>query len=576
MSAKRTDPLIEKQVSEYIVKELIGSGGMGVVYRAVQPLIGKQVAIKVLKTEFAGAQELVQRLLVEARAVNAIQHRGIIDIFGFGQLPDGRPYVVMELLHGKPLDVFIRERKKIPVDEAVMILDEMLAALGAAHRVGIVHRDLKPGNVFLRQTDDGAYAVKLLDFGIAKIVETQADSPLTQQGHILGTPEYMAPEQIRGEQVKPVTDLYSMGVIAFQMISGKLPFTGESTQVLFAHIEDEPPALSSLVPGLPTELEALVQHLLAKDPSQRLQSAEAVRKKLEPFLPRKVHRSKEFPRLDSGSVDAPKEKESPTVEVRQGSESTTELLILPEPLKPGKPWRVIGLGVAALVLVGGGLGVMMTRRGTAAPEVAATPQPGVTAPTPVREAPPPAPPAGEARQAAASEQPPQVAAAPPGQEAAPPSQDSAKEEMAPSSPPEPSSAAKERQLKRKTKVAFRTTRNSHGIAPVGAVQAPPAALALQPASDPLTRAVQLKVCFSLKQFDRRTQQKELLLARIDCLGARARVDNEGPPDASLMKELAQLREAVQAAETAGERMKVTLQLDTVQARYDQQHGRLSM
>ena len=154
-SSKTRDPLLDTQVGDYVIQEVIGAGGMGVVYRAIQPLIGKKVAIKVLKAEFSGAQELVQRLLVEARAVNAIQHRGIIDIFGFGELPDGRPYVVMELLHGKPLDVFIWERKQVPVNEAVMILDEILAALGAAHRAGIVHRDLKPGNVFLQEQEDG-------------------------------------------------------------------------------------------------------------------------------------------------------------------------------------------------------------------------------------------------------------------------------------------------------------------------------------------------------------------------------------------------------------------------------------
>ncbi len=276
----RSDPLIETPVSEYVVKERIGAGGMGIVYRAVQPLIGKQVAIKVLKAEYAGEAEVVQRLLVEARVVNAIQHRGIIDIFGFGQLPDGRPYVVMELLQGTALSSYIRKRKRLAPDEVVGILDEILAALGAAHRGGVIHRDLKPGNVFLVESSDGQRSVKLLDFGIAKVVQFRPARPLTAQGNILGTPEFMAPEQVRGEKVGPATDLYALGIIAFQLLTGRVPFMGETTQVLVAQVEQKPPTLTSLVPEVPAALERLVLRLLAKDPSKRFQSAEAVRREL--------------------------------------------------------------------------------------------------------------------------------------------------------------------------------------------------------------------------------------------------------------------------------------------------------
>uniref|UniRef100_UPI0035A136A6 serine/threonine-protein kinase n=1 Tax=Hyalangium versicolor TaxID=2861190 RepID=UPI0035A136A6 len=257
---------------------------MGIVYRAVQPLIGKQVAIKVLKAEFAEAGDLVKRLLVEAQVVNAIRHRGVIDIFGFGQLPDGRPYVVMELLQGVSLDVFIRQRGRVKANEAARILDEMLAALGAAHRGGVIHRDLKPGNVFLEESG-GSHSVKLLDFGIAKVA-SQSLGSLTMSGHVLGTPEYMAPEQIRGERVEPTADLYAVGVIAFQLLTGRRPFIGEQMQVIFAQVEEEPPRPSSLVPDLPVELERIVLKLLAKRPSQRFQSTEAVRQELEAFLPR--------------------------------------------------------------------------------------------------------------------------------------------------------------------------------------------------------------------------------------------------------------------------------------------------
>jgi|SRR5215217_334826 len=277
--APSIDTLLGAQVGEFIVEERIGSGGMGVVYRATHPLIGKQVAIKVLRAEFVSQQQ-VERLLIEARAVNAIRHPGIIDIFGFGTLPDGRPYIIMELLRGDSLSAFIRRHGRLDVDTTVWILDQMMGALGAAHRTGIVHRDLKPGNVFLAEPlDGGPRSVKLVDFGIAKLVRSH-DGPTTLEGSTLGTPEFMAPEQIRGEEVSAATDLYAVGVMAFQMLTGARPFQGEPFQILFAHVEHPPPVPSSRVPSIPPELDTLVLHLLAKDPALRPESAEAVRQAL--------------------------------------------------------------------------------------------------------------------------------------------------------------------------------------------------------------------------------------------------------------------------------------------------------
>ncbi|MFY1827634.1 protein kinase domain-containing protein [Myxococcus fulvus] len=255
---------------------------MGVVYRATHPLIGKQVAIKVLRAEFVSQQQ-VERLIIEARAVNEIQHPGIIDIFGFGVLPDGRPYVVMELLQGESLSSFIRRKGRLDVATTLWVLEQMLTALGAAHRAGIVHRDLKPGNVFLSRASDGTYSVKLVDFGIAKLVRS-SEGPTTVEGSILGTPEFMAPEQIRGTGLGPATDLYAVGVMLYQMLTGALPFQGEPMQILFAHIEQPPPAPSSLAPSTPPGLDALVLRLMAKEPGLRPESAEAVRQVLRQGL----------------------------------------------------------------------------------------------------------------------------------------------------------------------------------------------------------------------------------------------------------------------------------------------------
>ncbi|HVG58183.1 MAG TPA: serine/threonine-protein kinase, partial [Hyalangium sp.] len=174
------DPLIGMKLGEYELRSRIGVGGMGFVYDGIQPLIGKRVAVKVLRPELAQAPEQVARLLAEARAVNAIRHRGIIDIFGFGQVPDGRQYIVMEFLDGQPLDAYLAEKIKLPPTEALSILDEVLAALGAAHGAGVVHRDLKPSNIFLVREPGGTRYVKLLDFGLAKQGQSGASTRTAQ------------------------------------------------------------------------------------------------------------------------------------------------------------------------------------------------------------------------------------------------------------------------------------------------------------------------------------------------------------------------------------------------------------
>ncbi len=276
------DPILGARLGDYVVKERLGQGGMGIVYAGEQPLIGKRVAIKVLRPEIARDPEQVQRLLAEARAVNAIRHRGIIDIFNFGELPDGRHYVVMEYLSGIALDQLITDRGALPPTEALELLDEMLAALGAGHGAGIIHRDLKPSNVFLVQQPDGSRYVKLLDFGLAKTSATpRGATPQTRTDMFVGTPEYVAPEQARAEAVGPYTDLYAAGVLAFEILTGQLPFQANSPiEWVMRHLEATPPAPSTVAGGIPEELDALVLKLLAKEPSDRPVSAEAVRREI--------------------------------------------------------------------------------------------------------------------------------------------------------------------------------------------------------------------------------------------------------------------------------------------------------
>ena len=276
------DPLIGVMLGEYRVEERVGLGGMGLVYRGVQPLIRKSVAIKVLRPEICDSQSHVERLLAEARAVNAIRHRGIIDIFSFGKTPDGRQYLVMEFLDGVALDTHISNRGVLAPTEAVGILEEVCAALAAAHGAGIIHRDLKPNNIFLVKQGYGQPYVKILDFGLAKQgLPPGGTSPQTHFGLVVGTPEYMAPEQARGENVGPKTDLYALGVVAFQMLTGHLPFDANSPmEFVVKHLEHEPPLVVDEQPDVPRELSDLVSQLLSKSPDDRPGSAEEVRRAL--------------------------------------------------------------------------------------------------------------------------------------------------------------------------------------------------------------------------------------------------------------------------------------------------------
>jgi serine/threonine-protein kinase len=266
-------------VGEYTIEYLLGVGGFGAVYRAVQPLIGKAVAIKVLNRACSANPQVVSRFIAEARAVNQIQHRNIIDIFGFGQLGDGRHYYVMELLNGQPMDAWLGERGPIPLAQMLPILRPLARALDAAHAKGIAHRDLKPENVFLvrdpsADPDDPADAPfpKLLDFGIAKLLDPEAREHADHRTHTgtpIGTPAYMSPEQCKGRDVDHRTDIYSFGVMVFRMLTGQLPFTGGGfMEIAFKQMSEAPPRPSSIVP-VPAGLDERVLWFLEKDAARR-------------------------------------------------------------------------------------------------------------------------------------------------------------------------------------------------------------------------------------------------------------------------------------------------------------------
>ena len=259
-----------QQVGEYVIDSLIGAGGFGTVFRATHPLIGKQVAIKVLSRAYSAQPEMVSRFVAEARSVNQIRHRHIIDIFGFGQLDDGRHYFVMELLEGQPLDVFLERHGRLRLDEAAPVLRGVARALDAAHEKGIIHRDIKPENIFLVDDPEGGWFPKLLDFGIAKAFGGPTEGMhKTRTGAPIGTPYYMSPEQCRGRDVDHRTDIYAFGCVAYELLTGQVPFSGEDyMEILMKQIGEEPPRLSATVPEL-AALDEAVAWMMAKDPAAR-------------------------------------------------------------------------------------------------------------------------------------------------------------------------------------------------------------------------------------------------------------------------------------------------------------------
>ncbi|MGE6756923.1 serine/threonine-protein kinase [Corallococcus interemptor] len=415
-----TDPLIGLKLGEYELRSRIGVGGMGLVYEGIQPLIGKRVAVKVLRPELAHSSEQVARLLAEARAVNAIRHRGIIDIFGFGQLPDGRQYIVMEYLEGQPLDAILAEKGRLPVPEALSLLDEVLAALGAAHGAGVVHRDLKPSNIFLVKQPDGSRYVKLLDFGLAKRGEGPTGrTAQTRTDMVVGTPEYMAPEQARGQSVGPMTDLYAMGVVTFEIITGRLPFIGSSpVDLLMKHVEARPPRPSEFVSDLPPAVDAFILQMLTKDPETRPNSADALRQHLSK-LRRTLRATRTNPTAPAPVDPAPPKAAAPAAVVSDADarRPTTQVpppvpqddLMVPQE-ETSSLRRLVPVAVGAAVLLAA-VGVVVATRGNTqtpppvaataptpppAPKVEPPPAPEVVAapvqepaPTPVAEPPPP-------------------------------------------------------------------------------------------------------------------------------------------------------------------------------------------
>jgi len=340
--SEASQELVGRVLAErFRVDALIGTGAMGAVYRALHVHTRKQVAIKLLHRELTGVEEVVARFEREAVAAGRVEHPNVAGALDFGRLEDGTFYLVLEYVAGQRLRNVL-SAGPLPPARAVAIARQVALALGAAHAAGVVHRDLKPDNVMLLDRDGGDW-VKVLDFGVAKIPTDAGAAQLTRMGTIIGTPDYMSPEQALGHAVDHRADLYALGVMLYEMVTGRTPFAADDvTQVLMAQITQPP---EPLPPSVPAPLRTLVDRLLAKDPADRLQSADEAVAALETLL---------------ATSSPPPPASAPlsyAIAASSATPATTDLGSAPRRI----PRAVWGVGAAVLVVLAFLLTMSMTR-----------------------------------------------------------------------------------------------------------------------------------------------------------------------------------------------------------------------
>ena len=398
--------MIGQQFGNYRVLSLLGEGGMGAVYLAEHPGIGRRVAVKVLHKQFTGDEQLLGRLLNEARAANAIRHPNIIEILDSGMREDGVPYLVMELLEGESLGQRIRRAGALSISDAVTFILQTASALGAAHKKGIVHRDLKPDNLFIVSAggdESGRITgeplterMKVLDFGIAKLQMPQpGDSVKTRTGTLMGTPIYMSPEQCRGTKtVDHRSDVYSLGIIFYEMLVGQTPFISDGFgELVNMHLNVPPPSPRASRPEINQQLDAIVLKMLAKAPEDRYPDmaslTSAVRLAAGP--PFSVHRSS--PDLSNAPTQAAdavvpalgvgRVANAQVTTFRTGTGEVDMDATMPP--RSGSRGKLVAAGVAVAALGGGAFFLLGGSKPPAPPVAATAPAPvapATTAPKP--------------------------------------------------------------------------------------------------------------------------------------------------------------------------------------------------
>lgn len=261
----------------YQLTERLGEGGMAEVYRGQDLRLSRDVAVKVLRPQYAGDQNFLQRFLGEARSLAGFSHPNIVNVYDVGK--DGlRYYIVMEYVPGQDLRRILQQRGRLPVKETLSIARQIALGVGYAHRKNLIHRDIKPGNVLITPSGDA----KVADFGIAKALSS---ANLTEPGVVWGTTAYLAPEQIRGEPASPASDVYSIGVVLYEMLTGRVPFLGDDrVAIALQHLHDTPTPVTELNARVPRGVEFLVKKALAKDPAERYANADEIARALGEYL----------------------------------------------------------------------------------------------------------------------------------------------------------------------------------------------------------------------------------------------------------------------------------------------------
>lgn len=400
--------VIGKKVNNYDVISLLGEGGMGSVYLAQHPFMGRRAAIKVLRPDLAKDSMLVLRFMNEARAANAIRHPNIIDIIDVGIMADSDvPYLMMEFLDGEALSSRIRRNGHLSITDTVEFAFQTAGALGAAHEQNIVHRDLKPDNLFViaDTSSPGKERVKVLDFGIAKLRgDLSGNSSMTQTGSLMGTPPYMSPEQCRGliGEIDARTDIYALGIILYEMLTGAPPFVSEGFgEVLMAHLSQPPPPLRDKNPDVPPELERIVIKALAKKREDRYASMDEMRAALRPssaptlkqhasalLLAENVDRQATMLSQKPEPPKAPTTLRHATGEVAAVPEETDSAAL--STVNYGKRARIRAVGIAGGAAVAVAIALITlgrSKNAVDAPVINSVP----VATTPARTEPPPAP-----------------------------------------------------------------------------------------------------------------------------------------------------------------------------------------
>ena len=370
--AKDSGSLVGVEIDGYTIEGVIGGGSFGTVYRARQTRLDRVVAIKVPTYEIASDPVMSKRFAREAKAAAAIHHPGVVSIYAVGTLPDGRPYLAMEYVAGEPLD-HILAHGPLPAVRTLGIVRQIASALSETHAAGVVHRDLKPSNIMWRRDRNDDDLITIVDFGIAFAKPGNADATRLTANNLIGTPHYMSPEQAHGEVVDARADLYALGCLLYELLTGETPFDGSGFEVLLAHLGKPAPRPSEKIAGLPESIDRLVLALMAKKPAERIESADLLIELIDETLDRIEDALPDPPKAPrTKRKTASTKRDRPLRPILPIPRSALEGLPIEPQLRPPAPlpkarWMASGAVLAFALSIGG----LLIARWVAGPEVTA-------------------------------------------------------------------------------------------------------------------------------------------------------------------------------------------------------------